>query len=214
MVRQIQILPARELVASELRKLILTRQFKAGEELKQDKIAEMFGVSRMPVREAIRILANEGLLKTSPNRSAVVTDIPEDFIKEHFEVRILLECEATARACTRFKSLDELISIHEKHRQAIKSGDIEQVKALNQSFHIMIWDAAENTKMKTFLKQLWNGLFPVTATSSLTHTDEEHEVIMQAFKEKNPEKARKAMKTHLESSMENILKSQKNNMKD
>lgn len=212
MINQIKILPIRERVAAEFRKAILTGVFAAGEELTQDKLAGMLGVSRMPVREAIQILANEGLIKIFPNRSAVVREIPKDFIKEHFEARILLEGEAAARACTRFESLDDILSIHKEYREAIDTHNIDQVHLLNQSFHITIWDVSENMKIRSFILQLWNGLSIITVTKSLKNTYQEHEAIIQAFREKDPEKARQAMKKHLENSMQNILLSQKINI--
>src|SRR5690554_2046662 len=120
MVKPVKLLSARELVASELRKAILTGKFSEGEEITQEKVAEMLGVSRMPVREAISILANDGLLKTFPNKSAIVAEIPDNYIKEHFQVRILLEGEATALACNNFENLEEIIDIHEQHNKAIE----------------------------------------------------------------------------------------------
>jgi DNA-binding GntR family transcriptional regulator len=212
MVRQVKILPARELVASEIRKAILTGKFQAGEELTQDKVAEMLGVSRMPVREAINILANEGLLITAPNKSAVVSEIPSNYIKEHFEARILLECEATERASTRFENLDEITSIHERYGEAINANDMEQVHYFNQEFHYMIWDVAENRKIKAFLLQLWNGLPMTIDAKLLDKTHEEHESIMQAFREKDPIKAKQAMRIHLESSMRRIADCQQVNI--
>lgn len=209
MIKPIKMLPARERVAAELRKAILSGNFQAGQELAQDKIAEMLGVSRMPVREAIHILASEGLIEVCPNRSAVVREVPTNFILEHFEVRILLECEAAARACMRFENLDEILSIHEEHRIAIETNDIEQVQATNQSFHIMIWDAADNIKMKAFLTQLWNGLSINMVNKKIDHVHQEHEAIVQAFCDRDPEAVRRAMKKHLERSMQDIIDSQK-----
>ena len=203
MVKPIKLLPARDVVASKLRKAILTGVFKPGEELRQDKIAEMLGVSRMPVREAIRILSNEGLLKTSPNKSAIVTDIPSNYIKEYFELRILLECEAVSRATTNLNDLTEIISINEDYKKAILSGDTEQARILNEAFHLLIWDAAENSKLKSFLIQLWNGLSVLS--DNIKYTYEEHEAIIDAFKRKNSEDAKKTMKIHLERSMKNLL---------
>jgi DNA-binding GntR family transcriptional regulator len=204
MVKPIKMLPARDLVASKLRKAILTGKFQPGEELRQDKIAEMLGVSRMPVREAIRILTDEGLLKTFPNKSAVVSNVPENYIKEHFEVRILLECEAVARAVSNLEDLSEIVSLNEEYKDALNDNDIEQARLLNEAFHILIWDAAQNLRLKSFLTQLWNGLSFMSG--GMRYTYEEHEAIIDAFRKKDPEQAKNAMKIHLEHSMNNILK--------
>jgi DNA-binding GntR family transcriptional regulator len=212
MVKQVKILSAKELVTSELRKAILTGQFKTGEELTQDKIAEMLGVSRMPVREAINTLASEGLIKTFPNRSAVVAEVPSNFIKEHFEVRILLECEAAARACEFMteEQLQEIVELHVQHEKAIKEKKLELVKSTNELMHIAIWDAANNSKMKLFLTQLWNGLSTALINKALDKSHMEHEELIQAFKNRDKKKAKEAMKKHLESSMRSIIESKKN----
>ncbi|MDW7671031.1 MAG: GntR family transcriptional regulator [Bacillota bacterium] len=207
MIKPLKILPARERVAAELRKAILTEMFKIGTELTQDKIAEMMGVSRMPVREAIHILASEGLVELRPNRSAVVREIPIDYIKEHYEVRILLECEAAARAATRIENLDHLEYIHEQHKRAIDINDMKSLQECNQSFHIVLWDAAENAKLKVYLTQLWNGLAIDMRYHDTNRMHSEHAAIIQSLRDRNPESARVIMKKHLERSMQCILDS-------
>ena len=72
--RPIEMLPARERVASALRKAIMSQYFKKGEELSIDKVAAMLGVSATPVREAYQILSSEGLIKLRPNKGAIVID--------------------------------------------------------------------------------------------------------------------------------------------
>lgn len=210
MIKQIKILPARERVASELRRAIMGGTFAPGEELVQDKIAEILGVSRMPVREAMQILATEGLIELRPNKGAVVKEITNELIREHFEVRILLECEAAARAATRYTSLDELLSIHEENRLAIEHSDIERISLCNQAFHINIWETAGNAKMKDILCQLWNGvsvdvMLNEIEPAILSH--QQHGRIIEAFKSKDPERARNEIKLHTERSMKNVLKS-------
>ena len=210
MLNQIKILPARERVASELRKAIMSGSFAPGEELVQDKLAEKLGVSRMPVREAMQILSTEGLIELRPNKGAVVKEITDKFIRDHFEVKMLLECEAAARAATRYTSLDEILDIHEQNRLAIVHNDIERVSLCNQAFHINIWDTSGNHKMKEVLYQLWNGLSVGTVFNEIDQailSHEEHGRIIETFRNKDPEKARSEIKLHIDRSMMNIINS-------
>ena len=208
MVNQIKIMPVRERVASELRKAILTEAFEPGIELTQSKIAEMLGVSRMPVREAIQMLAAEGLIEMRPNRSAVVQQVPDAFIREHFDVRILLECEAAARACINMTDLKQLQEVHAQHKEAVESGTMEDIQQTNQAFHMLIWTAAGNSRLKTLLMQLWNGVAISRPTNSILHLHDEHDQVVQSLLDRNPEAAREAMKKHLDRSMQDILNRQ------
>ena len=110
-------------------------------------IAAKLGVSRTPVREAFQSLAAEGLLELRMNRGAVVAAIDEKFIRDHFEVRILLESEAVGRAA-RFgmdtAPLEQLQQWAEEHRKDMTG---EQYRDYNQRFHIALWKAAGNDKL-------------------------------------------------------------------
>ena len=85
--KKIQLLPAREQVASVLREAILKRELKEGEELTLEGTAEQLGVSSMPVREAFQILATDGLIKLRPNKGAIVLGVNEKTIRDHYETR-------------------------------------------------------------------------------------------------------------------------------
>src|SRR5436190_15995488 len=85
---------APDLVRSELRRAIVDGEFESGSQLKQDELAERFGVSRIPVREALKQLAAEGLVTFHPNRGAVVSSLSLDDVLEMLEIRIALECRA------------------------------------------------------------------------------------------------------------------------
>lgn len=157
----------------------------------------------MPVREAIQILTDEGLLKRYPHKSAVVSEVSDDYIKEHFEVRILLECKALEKAIKNSENAEELKEINEEYKNAILNNDMKKAKTLNENFHITIWDLADNKKLKNLLSQLWNGLSHISIRDNIPF--EEHQNIIDAFANKDIEKAKKAMEKHLLNSMNNIL---------
>ena len=85
---------AKEKVAAELRKAILSRQMKEGEILSLDSVASQLNVSAMPVREAFQILARDGLIQLRKNKGAVVLGITETYIREHYQLRAILESAA------------------------------------------------------------------------------------------------------------------------
>ena len=89
---------AKEKVAAELRKAILSRQMQEGEVLSLDSVATQLNVSAMPVREAFQILARDGLIQLRKNKGAVVLGITETYIKEHYQLRAILESSAAALA--------------------------------------------------------------------------------------------------------------------
>ncbi|MFA6507201.1 MAG: GntR family transcriptional regulator [Treponemataceae bacterium] len=208
MLKQITVLPIRERVASELRNAIFSGGFAAGDELGQDFLAEKLGVSRMPIREALQILAGEGLIELRTNRGAIVKDISKDYIREHFELRLVLECDAIAKACERMTDFSELEFIHEEQRKAIDAGDMNQTNLCNQAFHMHIWDNAGNSRMKGILVQLWNGLSIGTVVLPAVHARksfEEHGLMIEALREKQADVAKVLMTRHILRSMENMM---------
>ena len=97
--KPIQLLPARERVASALRKAILTRQISEGEVLTLDNTAKELGISITPVREAFQILSRDGLIELKQNKGAVVLGINEHTLREHYQIRAVLEGAACAFCC-------------------------------------------------------------------------------------------------------------------
>jgi len=208
MLKQINILPIRERVASEIRNAIFSGSFAPGQELGQDYLATKLGVSRMPVREALQILASEGLVELRVNRGAIVKDVSTISIREHFEIRLILECEAVARACSRITDFSELDYIHEEQRKAIAKMDVENANMCNQALHIFIWEHAGNEKLKNILVQLWNGLSIGSVVRPIDHMQlsfDEHAQIIQALKNRDEDAARICMAAHLKRSMENMI---------
>lgn len=206
--KKIKMLPARDRVASELRNAIFSGKLEPGCELRQDQLAKRLGVSRMPVREALHILAGEGLIEMRANRGSVVKDISTKYIVEHFELRSILECEALAKTCRNKTDVSDLEYIHAEQKKAIDTMDMANVGLCNQAFHMFIWDHADNSKMKSVLEQLWNGLSIGSVVMPLVHAKqsyEEHELIIQAIKDNKPGVAKKIMRKHIKRSLENML---------
>ncbi len=201
-------------IASLLRKRILSGEIKSGEELSLTGVAEELGISRTPVREAFQSLENDGLISLRMNKGAIVNQIDEKFITDHFEMRMLLESEAAMRAAKNgMDSVDALIKDCEKLRDDMQSGtDSLDYDELNQRIHASIWKAADNKKLNTYLMSLWNGPSIGQNTNSFNHhflSNIEHIEILTSIKHHDAAGAKKGMERHISRSMENILRSYK-----
>ncbi|MBQ3401841.1 MAG: GntR family transcriptional regulator [Synergistaceae bacterium] len=202
-------LPIRIEIASRLRKAIYSREYDSGDELSLTDVASMLGVSRTPVREAFQALAEEGLITLRMNRGAVVNSIDRKFIRDCFEMRILLETEAAGRAAVNGMKTDDILPELEAMSESPGRISREHYESLNEDIHMRIWDAAGNMKLKRYLMELWNG--PSTGHSmaeSSQHyilSTHEHIAILEAIRDSSPERARQAMTGHITRSMHNIL---------
>ncbi len=213
--QKVQMLPAREQVASILRSSILTGKIETGQSITLDSVSEQVGMSRTPVREAFQILANEGLLELRQNRCAIVKGISEEAVRDHYEMRVLLETEALRRACERMtpETLRVIKNVNEQGRRAKDSGDTEAYNLANQAFHMTIWEAADSEKLKSSLSMLWNGLSMnrlVTAQEYATISLSEHDELVDLLEKKEYPNACEAMKKHILRSMNSALANHKN----
>ena len=195
---------AKEKVAAELRKAILSRQMKEGEVLSLESVATQLNVSAMPVREAFQILARDGLIQLRKNKGAVVLGITETYIKEHYQLRAILE-SAAAEPET---DISEIESVYEEAEEALKEGNLKQYTDLNRAFHHEIWSAAGNQKMKNMISELWNGLSMGSMVSEEDYAKvsiKEHERIWRAIKAHDQKEAQKAMYDHIMRSRDDML---------
>src|SRR5574338_818421 len=134
---QIEPLALYQQVAERLRQRIFSHDLKPGSWVDEQTLAEQYGISRTPLREALKVLAAEGLVTLKPRRGCYVTEISERDLDEIFSVMALLEGQCahlTARNATD-ADLERLRKIHEKLEKAAGSGDIEGYFEANQAFH-------------------------------------------------------------------------------
>ena len=208
---KLDLMPVRTRIAATLRKAIYTQEIPGGSELSLTDVAAELGVSRTPVREAFQELAAEGLLTLRMNRGAIVESINRKFIRDIFEMRILLEGEAAGRAAHSGMDTEPFLSLFrdwaEKELKGIEKAVYEEK---NQMLHMAIWKAADNARMQRCLMDMWNGpsigrdeaeerLHYITST-------QEHIGILEAIRDRKEEAAREQMRGHIERSMQNILK--------
>jgi DNA-binding GntR family transcriptional regulator len=148
-----------DLVADAIRAAILRGTFKPGEKLDQQQVSDDLGVSRSPVREALRTLAAEGLVTLIPNRGAMVTERSLQELDELQFIRRMLEGAAARRAAPRMddQRLESLAAMLER---ADQTNDVEDILALNNEFHATIYGAYPQPTLMSHIQQLRNKVAP------------------------------------------------------
>ena len=206
----LEVLPIRLRVAAILRKALLAGEFLPGEELSLTEIAARMGVSRTPVREAFQALAAEGLLELRMNRGAVVVGIDEKFIRDHFELRLLLECEAVKRAVRNQVDMAKLLNLQQWAESHLDTMTEAEYRNYNQQLHMEFWKAAGNQKLYDLLSSLWNGPSGGNVGRDPEHEKisiREHREMLTHMGTGNEEAAGQVMSIHITRSMHNILRS-------
>ena len=155
-------LPLRDVVFQTLRGAILKGDLKPGERLMELQLASKLGVSRTPIREAIRMLEQEGLAVTIPRKGAEVADITEKSLRDVLEVRKALEELAVQLACEKItqEELEELEKAGENFKKVLnRSKDITEVAEADVRFHDVIYMATDNQKLIHLLNKLREQMY-------------------------------------------------------
>ena len=156
-----EFLPLREVVYLTLRKAILKGEFRPGERLMEIALANRLGVSRTPIREAIRKLENEGLVTMIPRRGAMVAQITREELNNVLEVRRSLEVLAAGCASERISKEQEteLLAAEEDFRGCIDSTDLTELAEADVAFHDVIYRATGNRRLIQILNNLREQMY-------------------------------------------------------
>jgi DNA-binding GntR family transcriptional regulator len=172
-------------VADALREAILSGRFKPGDRLPEPQLAEMFGVSRNPIREALQVLSNEGLVEISPRKGARVPSLSTEELLETIELRAELEgisARNAARHCSG-ETRKMLVDLLEKGNAALTANDEELLLECNSEFHVVLAGAARNRYLAEFMRSLrdrTHWLFSRSAHERITSSWHEHATVLQA----------------------------------
>ena len=210
-------LPLREVVFNNLRDAILKGQLKPGERLLENHLADKLGVSRTPVREALRMLEQENLVELIPRRGAQVLDIIAEDIKNILEIRSALEVVSIRHACQKMDndSLKELKKHNAEFEAAFEARDYEGVATADEKFHDVIFSAAGNKRLVVIISNIQAQVYRYrmaylkvyeTKTAVLNH----HRNIIEAIEKHDAALGEKVMAEHIEHQTQVILKSLKN----
>lgn len=154
-------LPLRDVVFNTLRKAILRGELKPGERLMEIQLDNKLGVSRTPIREAIRKLELEGLVLMIPRKGAEVAQITEKNMQDVLEVRKALEELSVQLACERItpEQVEEMKMAAEDFRKVLKSGDVTKIAEADVKFHDIIFAATNNQRLITLLNNLREQMY-------------------------------------------------------
>jgi DNA-binding GntR family transcriptional regulator len=207
-----------DLVAERLRTAILDGDLKPGEWLRQRQIAEELGVSPMPVREALRQLAAEGVVEHVPYRGARVVQFSPEDVADLYANRRHLESLAAKSAAKNITpgELDELRVLQVQMREEVALNRPSAYARLNRRFHRVIYNASQRDYLVRALDQIWSAFptmmmsyFAQTTTETLAEREaedlEQHAIIIAALERGDGEAAERFMSEHVEENLNELL---------
>jgi DNA-binding GntR family transcriptional regulator len=201
--------PLYEDVAERLRAQIFSHELAPGSWLDEQSLAIAFGISRTPMREAIKVLASEGLVTSKMNKGSYVTEVDRGDLEQIFTVLSLLEGQAAKETAIKATEaqLTQLDDLHHRLEKAAADRDIGQFFEFNVKFHELIQEIAGNKWMNGVIDDL-RKVLKLQRRDSLSRGDRllssllEHREILQAILQRDPIAAELAMRNHLARGLE------------
>lgn len=205
-------LPLRDVVFNTLRQAILTGELKPGERLMEIHLANKLGVSRTPIREAIRKLELEGLVTMIPRRGAEVAQITEKSMMDVLEVRRTMDALCAELACERIseEAKGSLGSACEAFEEAVEGGNIKVIAKADVAFHDIIVQATGNLRLVQLINNLSEQMYRyrfeyLKDTSCHRSLIEEHRMIYESILKKDTKAASEAAKLHIDNQERSII---------
>ncbi|HBT19844.1 MAG TPA: GntR family transcriptional regulator [Peptococcaceae bacterium] len=205
--------PIREEVFTMLREAILNGKLKPGDRLVERELAEQLGVSRTPVREALRKLELENLVTHIPRKGVVVSEISKKDIVEILDIRACLEGLGAREAAKKATEEDigELKGYIEKMKEEMSNNNMEEVNKLHNQFHRKILEIAGYPRLSQMVSSLGDYIsrftkMGYTIPGRLDKAMKEHTELIEAIMQRNPELAKQIAEDHIDNSKSVILK--------
>lgn len=206
-------LPLRDLVFNTLRQAILTGELKPGERLMEIHLADKLGVSRTPIREAIRKLELEGLVTMIPRRGAEVAQITEKSMNDVLEIRRTLDALCAELACDRIteEGLEALKQACDNFEQCVTGKDTRKIAQADVALHDIILQATGNPRLIQMVNNLAEQMYRyrfeyIKDGSQHERLVEEHRIIYQSILNKDRDTAAAAAKTHIDNQKKAIIR--------
>lgn len=190
-------------IATTLRAEILDGDIRPGERLRQDEIAVRLGTSRLPVREALRMLESEGLVELSPNRGARVPALSLDEVNTYYRMRERLEPLTLVESLAHLR--DDQIAAMEDIQHAIEcNSDVSRFLVLDREFHMASYAACPSAQLLATTTRLWNSTqhyrraFMLLASRDRSAVvNAEHRLLLDAIRRRDPEDAERFLVGHI-----------------
>ena len=197
-------LPLRDVVFNTLREAILKGELKPGERLMELQLASKLGVSRTPIREAIRMLEQEGLAVTIPRKGAEVAKMTEKDIEDVLQIREALDELAATIACEQItkEELDELRHTMHEFEEHTKTADVKRIAEADVRFHDIIYQATGNPKLVSMLNNLREQMYRyrleyIKDEKNYPTLIKEHSKIVEGLSNKDKARVTAAMHMHV-----------------
>ena len=197
--------PLRDVVFERLRKAIVEGSLKPGQRLMEVQLAEQLGVSRTPVREAIRKLELEGLVIMLPRKGAYVADMSIKDVIDLLEVRAALEGLAASLAAERMmpENVEKLKNISDELKKNVENSNLSETLKKDVEFHQCIFEASGNNKLVQMINSLWEQVYRfregyMSDYNAALEIIKEHEKLIGAIENGESEKASKYAREHIE----------------
>lgn len=199
-------------LADEVRQLVVEGKLQPGSKIPEKDLCEVYGVSRTPLREALKVLAADGLITLEPNRGAWVTKLTEKDLREFFPVMGALEALSGELACQRITDA-EIAAIEDLHAQMVghfEAGDRGQYFKANQAIHEAILSAARNDTLTSHYRALAVRIRQARYVANMTserwkQAIEEHEAIMTALRARDGARLASVLRAHLSHKAETVM---------
>jgi DNA-binding GntR family transcriptional regulator len=200
-------------IQNRLRNDIVSGEFAFGSRLMIDELATRYGVSHMPVREALRVLHGEGLVVIEPNRGAWVRPLHPNFVEDLFDVRLAMETMLARRAAERRteQHLHRLREAEARLEAHVAAGEVASVPLANREFHAVIYDAAGNPGALAVVERHWWLL--AALLQRLGHPDErfqrvidDHQHLIYALENRDAVAAATLMAAQIEKGKQNLVR--------
>ena len=204
-------LPLRDVVFNTLREAILKGDLKPGERLMELQLASKLGVSRTPIREAIRMLEQEGLAVTTPRKGAEVAKMTLKDMEDVLEIRDALDELAVRIACQKIsdEQLKQLEDMKELFEKSTQTGNVKKIAEADVTFHDVIYEATGNPKLVTLLNNLREQVYRyrveyIKDPKNYPTLIAEHEAILESLKNRDVKNSVEAMHVHVANQAEAV----------
>lgn len=205
-------LPLRDVVFNTLRQAILRGELKPGERLMEIQLANKLGVSRTPIREALRKLELEGLVNMVPRKGAEVADITEKSLRDVLEVRKALEELSVQLACEKIteEEIEELKQVAERFKDTLDDQDVTKIAEADVAFHDVIYTATDNQKLILLLNNLREQMYRyrveyLKKEEAYPQLIAEHEELIDNISKRNKEEATRIMCEHIDNQVATVI---------
>lgn len=183
---------AQEFALAELRRAITSRELKPGEPVRQDAVADRLGMSRVPLREALKVLEGEGQVVYAPNRGYFVADLSMADLEEVYRIRRVLEAEA-AREALRHLTDDDLAALEQAHDDVVaagRAGDVPRMAEANRRFHLGFLELSGLPRLVRLVRLQWDATDAYRALyyggpANRERVDHEHRDILDAVRRRD-----------------------------